>query len=158
MREATSLFIPFMWLNKYMNGLTCFTNRDDLSYRDSKNTLHDVTLGTISSTYNIGCTSRSRHNKYITQGGKHIFDGGTTTYNDNTHHTIFQSYKYINRPIDSSIELTWELNLTPLLLIDFAMHMIPFFYEPTFHVDGIHKCSLWRTKIFPSSCCFTTMP
>ena len=41
-------------------------------------------LGNISSTYNEGCTSRSIHNNGIRKGGKHISDGGTTTYTNLT--------------------------------------------------------------------------
>ena len=75
---------------------TYFTNMANFSQRDSKYTLHDVTLGTIDPTYNEGCTSRSIHNNEILKGSKHISDGGTTTYNDDIHQNIFQSYKYIN--------------------------------------------------------------
>ena len=55
-------------------------------------------LRTATPTYNKGCTSRSIHNNDIPKGGKHISDGSITTYNDNIHQNIFQSYKYINTP------------------------------------------------------------
>ena len=77
-------------------------NSADLSQRESKNTLHYVSLRTISPTYNGGWTSKSIHNNDIPKGGKHISDGGTTKYNYNIHHYIFQSYKYINRSSHSS--------------------------------------------------------
>ena len=46
--------------------------------------------------YNGGCTSRTIYNNFIPKGGKHIFNVGTTTYDDNIHQNILRSYKYIN--------------------------------------------------------------
>ena len=52
--------------------------------------------GTISPTYNKGFTSMTIYNNDISKGGKHIYDGGTTIYNDNIHQNVVQTYKYNN--------------------------------------------------------------
>ena len=53
---------PFKSLTKHKLVAHVFPNMVDFFQRDSKYTLHDVTLGTIAPTYKIGCTSRSIHN------------------------------------------------------------------------------------------------
>ena len=78
--------------------MTSYPRKDEFSYRDSEIILQYIILGTISATWNEGCTSSPIHNNDISKGGKHIYDGGTTSYNDNIHQDVFQSYNYNNTP------------------------------------------------------------
>ena len=79
-------------------GPNSYHRKYEFSYRDFEITLQYIILGTISSNYSGGCTSRSIHNNGILKVGKHIFDGGTTSYNDNIHRNVFWSYNYNNTP------------------------------------------------------------
>ena len=82
-RVPPYLYLLSEWPNTWL-GLTSYPNKVKLSYRYSKTTLHNLTLGNISSTYNEGCTSRSIHNNGIPKRGKHISNGGKTTYTNDT--------------------------------------------------------------------------
>ena len=97
MRESTSLLYPFKSLTKYKNWAYMSSHMGHTSPRETTITYYMMLHWGLFPRLTIKVVPQGLETIQTSRKGvTHIPNGGTTTYNDNIHHNIFRSYKYIN--------------------------------------------------------------